>query len=249
MVLNFRKFGSEYLNIVFGWKPLTSDVRKLNAALQKTDRLLKQYQRDSGRQIRRGYDFPVEKTTTVTEMGTGVVTPTTSTTLWNSFQGPKRRIRVVETRMWFRGSFTYYLNPGKSFLGNVARREQIANKLFGIRLSPEVLWELTPWSWLVDPPTNMGEVMTNISALTRDNLVMRYGYIMCEQRITDTYTLDGIVSKSYGPVGTISQSFTTIVKQRLKATPYGFGLDPAAFTAQQWAILVALGLTKSNKVL
>jgi len=34
-----------------------------------------------------------------------------------------------------------------------------------------------------------------------------------------------------------------VKKERAKATPYGFGVDPATFSEWQWSILAALGLT------
>jgi len=39
------------------------------------------------------------------------------------------------------------------------------------------------------------------------------------------------------------------VKKRVKATPYGFGLDTDAFTPRQWAILGSLGISRGSRLL
>jgi len=121
-------------------------------------------------------------------------------------------------------------------------------KLWGLRISPELLWELTPWSWAADWVGNVGEVIHNLSAFSNDKLVLRWGYIMFKYTCRDTYLLEGVRLKGM-PSGPVSQTFVTQVKKRNRATPYGFGLDPAAFTTRQWAILGALGISRGTRML
>jgi hypothetical protein len=251
MLLDYRKYGDEYLNTVFGWLPLIRDVKQTAGAIAHHDKVIAQFVRDSGRHIRRRYTFPASVVTEVTDLGLGGATPTLPTAFYSNntmYQGPKRRTRVTETRRWFSGCYTYYLDPGITDAGKARRREQISNKLFGTRISPELLWNLQPWSWLADWEANIGDVMTNLTAFSNDGLVLRYGYMMEHITITDTYTLDGIVFKS-GPLGTLTQVFGTEYKTRVKATPYGFGLTPSSFTSRQWAILAALGISRGPNML
>jgi len=240
--------GSEYLNIVFGWKPFMSDVRKAALAVRKSNKLIEQFTRDSGRPIRRRFSFPTVRNVTTTVLSdNGVITPLPSLDpIW--YTQPrgtlvKTRVEVIQT--WFSACYTYHLDPGKTALGRARRHEQIANKLLGTRINPEVLWELTPWSWAADWLANTGDVITNISALSTDSLVIRWAYIMREHRIVDTYTLTGPSIKG-GPASPFVQSFTTVVKQRRRATPYGFGLQYTGFTNRQMAIIAALGLSRTG---
>jgi hypothetical protein len=113
--------------------------------------------------------------------------------------------------------------------------------LLGTRLTPEVLYNLTPWSWALDWIVDLGAVIGNISAFLADGLILQYGYIMQETVISDIYTLTGATCGNR-PVQ-LYQTLGTIQKLRRKATPYGFGLNPNAFSDRQWAILAALGLT------
>jgi hypothetical protein len=130
------------------------------------------------------------------------------------------------------------------------RWAQEADKLLGIRITPEVLWDLEPWSWLVDWFSNVGDVFTNITRFSHDGLVMKYGYVMARFDMTDEHTSYGTLWKD----ATMSTGMSTIVrgntvKMRQHATPFGFGLSPSTdFTARQWAIIGALGLTRGDRV-
>jgi len=46
-----------------------------------------------------------------------------------------------------------------------------------------------------------------------------------------------------------SERRITSVKQRSVATPFGFGLDPGAFSPKQWSIIAALGFSKAPRSL
>jgi hypothetical protein len=120
--------------------------------------------------------------------------------------------------------------------------------VYGFNITPEILWELTPWSWLADWETNMGTVLHNLSAFAQDGLVMRWGYAMEEKISSVTYDLSG--GRFFNGESTdCTQTFETIRRQRWNATPYGFGLNPDGFTARQWSILAALGISRAPKTL
>jgi hypothetical protein len=122
--------------------------------------------------------------------------------------------------------------------------------VLGVLPNPETFYNLTPWSWLVDWKLNVGDVLKNITYLGKDGLVMRYGYIMEKIVRVETDTLSGLVSNtSSAPYPTIVQRYTTVSKRRIRATPYGFGLNPASFSKKQWAILAALGISKGSNQL
>jgi hypothetical protein len=118
-----------------------------------------------------------------------------------------------------------------------------ARKLVGARISPEVLWELQPWSWLVDWYFNIGQILENIESFQTDGLVARYAYLMC----TDVVTCDVATSRYSlrGYLGEVSRRTVVTRKQRIRASPYGFGTNPATWSPERWAILAALGLTKT----
>jgi hypothetical protein len=93
----------------------------------------------------------------------------------------------------------------------------------------------------------MGDVMKNLSAFSKDGLVMRSGYIMMQDIIEDTYVLTDIIDNVNGVHPPVFQTFGTVSKARLKATPYGFGFDWNGITPFQSAILAALGISRFGR--
>jgi hypothetical protein len=239
------KAGDEFLNVVFGWEPLVADVKKTAAAIVEAQKVIDQFERDSGRQVRRRFEFDTEKSTDSTIVATGVE-PWYGTTSSGPLDtdvgsGPLIRTRQINRKTWFSGAFMYHIP--KNFFGTreIAAK---ADKLLGLELTPSVLWELTPWSWAIDWVTNVGDGISNLSDWQQFGLVMRYGYIMETTSVTDTYTLS--TNGPYGPFAVIAPVvIDTTVKKRLKANPFGFGVDWNGLNSIQLAILGALGLTRS----
>ncbi len=245
--------GGEHLNWAFGITPIVNDVYKLCDAIIKSDKLMKQYARDSGRVVRRRYHFPTTVTNETLADNNGVtVYPGIDSRLFvgNVSTGRLIKTRETEVKTWFSGAFIYGL-PAYAVVGGkhsvFARDVARARKLYGLRLDVEVLWNLAPWSWFIDWFTSAGSVMHNVAAQSNQNgLVMKYGYIMRETRVTTTYTHSGLVFKD-GATGPITATFETVQKTRLKAHPFGFGVDVQNLSANQIAIMAALGLSWSGK--
>lgn len=117
----------------------------------------------------------------------------------------------------------------------------MARRLYGVRVSPSVIWNLTPWTWAIDWASNAGDVLQNIEAFSNDGLVMRYGYIMSEQSVRYDRRWKGAYNRV--PL-TTADAYGVTSKVRERATPYGFGLDPDGFSGSQLSILAALGMTR-----
>jgi len=240
--LRAREAGGEYLNYQFGWLPLVSDIRSVADTVRRSDEIIRQYEAQSGKLLHRQYTFPTSREVTNSEQ-TGVYpSPTEQFSHWSS-SGQRIMFLTEMEETWFSGAFTFHLPPQ----GTRARDLAIARKLWGTELTPEVVWNLTPWSWAADWVTNIGDVLHNVSRFSQDGLVMPYGYIMRRKTRKVEYQLRGARTKYKNLPVDCRQVFTTTVKQRRKATPFGFGLDPALdFTSRQWSILVALGLSRGT---
>lgn len=237
--LRAREAGSEYLNVEFGWRPLVSEVLALADAIINSDEVMRQYERDSGKWIRREYTWDPSITKTETVETGKYPEPVFQLAYWNS-SGTLTTTTTTKVERWFSGAFTYHLAPQ----GSLKRKEQLAAKRFGLRITPEVLWNLAPWTWAADWVSNMGDVIHNVSAFANDGLAMPYGYMMKRKTISIEYDLKGARMKYLNKPADCNQRLVTIVKKRTVATPFGFGLDPINFTNRQWAILVALGLSR-----
>jgi hypothetical protein len=238
-----RAAGREYLNVEFGWKPLESDVRNAALEVKRSVKLLRQYEKSRGQQVRRRFSFDPINTVTTTDMGAShAAVPPVSTAFFDTYFGRLSLEQTFKQQVWFSGCFTYYVSPGMN-PSKLGAYEAAADRLLGSRLTPELIWNLTPWTWLSDWFVDIGDVVNGIQALVLDGSVMWYGYVMASQYRENMYTLSGVKPKGENPM-TLSQRFIAETKQRQKATPFGFGLDPSGFSGKQWAILAALGISR-----
>lgn len=251
----FQKAGSEYLNVTFGWIPFLAELTDVLNAVVSSEKIISQFVRDSGRIVRRrrSYEPLVEYAPVQVITNRELAYPISGMGPYLEPDAVKRR-GTLEVRQWkrvtysFSAAYTYYLETGGDFFSDLKRFEQLANRLLGTRITPEVLWELVPFSWLVDWMWSTGTFVSNYSAFNGDELVLKYGYVMRQHEHWRQCSLSGNSFGGKSP-GTIVQTYSDIRKSRRRSTPYGFGRNPNSFTGAQWAILAALGLTKApNKL-
>jgi hypothetical protein len=258
----FRNSGSEYLNVQFGWAPLIRDLEKLCKVVTSSRELLLAHEKQLNKLLRRTYRFDTIRDTVSGRSKTlsnydlpPEINPysrvLTGASLGN--QVPEEITSTV-TNSHFSGGFRFYYPEISTALNHLAGIENEANLLLGTRLDPEVLWNLQPWTWLADWFVNFGDVLGNISAIVADELVMQYGYIMMEKKVSKEITLPrGLLvsnfpgSSSYWTNKPLVINLTLHSKARAFASPFGFGLTPEMFTSQQWAILAALGMSQGLK--
>lgn len=241
----------EYLNYQFGLVPMYNDLKSLYKAIAHSGDIWEQYRRDAGRWVRRGYKFPLEEESSVVQPPVSRGDPLAfPATVYKTSTGTYTVERQVRRDTWFSGAFTYYLpdKTGYAALDSLIESAAWAHHVLGLDLSPETLYNVSPWSWFVDWFVNLGDVITNLSSAMVDKLVMPYGYIMEHVTVTDIYRLAGIEYK-FGTQGPPVRQLclVTETKQRIAATPYGFGLNWDGFSPTQWAILAALGITQGGR--
>nr|UJQ85196.1 MAG: hypothetical protein 1 [Leviviridae sp.] len=241
--------GSEYLNHEFGWLPLVSDIRGASYAAANAHTIVQAYERNSHKLVRRRMELPVEMSETWQILGTGRPyfprTDSDNTCIVDASTPTGSLIQCDRTykRTWFSGAFTYHLPVGWGSRFGIVDAAAKAGPLMGIELTPEVVWNLVPWTWALDWVSNMGDIVSNTSDMAVDGLVIKYGYVMEHKVTSRTYYHTG--SNSYkGAVVVSPVSLFIETKRRRRATPFGFGLDWSGFTPRQLAITAALGLTR-----
>jgi len=247
--------GHEVLNYEFGLAPIPGDIKKMALSVLHSHKLLSQLRRGSGQNIRRRRIF--DPTETVVSLGTDTSilslprmngTGIVAQDFYTSVPGKK-----VFDRSWsqttFAGAYTYHLDETDNFLGRMESYLQQANYLLGTEITPDVVWQLTPWSWLIDWFSDFGTFIKNVSLLSSDSLVLRYAYLMVHNMNTRSHYVTDMVPMDNRNPSAVSLDVIKETKSRYRATPYGFGLDVSAFSPRKWAILAALGLTKSDKSL
>jgi len=257
--LNSHNVGNEYLNAVFGWAPLLSDLRKMYNLYHSIDKRLAQIRRDNGKGIHRR--------TVIKDSSTSTVSTTTNNFAffgWNyapssdTVQGYGRVDTIVSSseKVWFVGKYRYYIPD----IDTVQWTRRMTATLFGVRITPEVVWELLPWSWLADWFGNIGDVVSNASDPGVDNLTADYAYVM--RTVSDITTVEASASwkgvKTSPPAtnptfykdipaGSVSASARshTITKTRSIGSPFGFGATFDSLSNYQVGVAAALGISRS----
>lgn len=250
-----RAAGGEYLNIEFGWKPLVNEIASVAVVIAESEALINQYIRDAGKQVRRRYEFPPitsEETLVFNgSTGVGLVGASGGALFKPAFPSYTRgRVilhRKVERRVWFSGAFVYHLPIDPVTMRKGMDKRKGLQKMLGADLTPDVIWNATPWSWAADWVTNTGDVISNLQSWTHDRMVLRYGYVMEHVKCTDTYTHIGDNGLRASHVRAPIVQFVSETKQRRKATPFGFGLKYGDFTNRQKAIIAALGISRGKR--
>jgi len=244
-----KQAGKEFLNVSFGWLPLTRDVRQIAEAAADLDRRLAFYEALSGKPIRRTYRFPDEISTTeevANYTARGLIA--FSDVLPNLVGDTGERGLVVvktikSTQRWFSGAFTYYLPDDYDSRQRLKAYGSSARHLLGIELTPETLWNLAPWTWAADWVSNAGDVIHNVTQFATGGLIMHYGYIM--EHTVHEYVIEHVGPTGLPHVDTLpAVSFTTETKQRVHANPYGFGVTWEGLSPFQISILSALGISR-----
>lgn len=236
----------DYINQQFGWLPFLRDIESLLTPRVELMKRVNQLERDSGKKVRRRTTL-----TNITNVGSMVVNTTgaygyplgLSAVQLVTNQGTKYTVTTTKERSWFSASYTYFIQPKTAKMG-IPRAIQMARLIHGASINPETLWNLAPWSWLADYVGNVGGVLSNLTAFSRDNLVATHAYLMITTEVTRSVTLANIGTLK-GNVTCHSET-TAVCKRRVRGMPYGFGFV-GPLNAKQTAILVALGLSNGLK--
>jgi hypothetical protein len=232
-------FGSQNLNIEFGWKPIVSDLKKFAKAVIDGDKIIKGYAKGANRDLRHYREIPPLSDVT-DAAGSFVILPSAA----NVFAEGSSRVTRTQ-RVWFVGHFKYYLPVGDDVLSRMDRYAAYAKKLFGLRLTPDVVWNLAPWSWAADWFGDFGLILENISALGLDGLYGHDCYLMHHTSYDVVY--QGTVN-SKGISGTLVRRYGEDYKYRRKASPFGFGYrNWNDLSIQQGIIASSLGLSLGSR--
>lgn len=236
--------GNEYLNVEFGWKPILSDLQKILFLKDHLATRIAQLKRDNGKPIRRQVTLVNIEDSDVTEYDTeNPFYPYVHPFYHVNGTGKASSVVTSTRKDWFVGKFRYYIPD----INMPEFPSRITPAFLGLNPSPSLVWELTPWSWLIDYFANVGDVLSNMSDNAAENLVAEYGYIMSAVEHTTYSTQKGTINTS-SPKGlqSISASITYrhSLKRRSFASPYGFGLKPGDLSGRQAAILGALGISR-----
>lgn len=236
--------GSEYLNVEFGILPTISDIRAATDAARRSEEIIAQLERDSGKWIRRTADLGSETLSEfTTDLGWGypVFLGGGQPTAYELRPGSSAMHSVTTRSYKFSGAFTYHLPPKGSWRRKIAELDAV----YGVSPGIDTAWNAVPFSWLADWHANMGDVLKNFTMFAQDGLVMPYGYITCrtERLITYNWEYGASYKSDVFPRRSGSAQVSISETYRMPASPFGFGVKETSYSPRQVAILAALGFS------
>lgn len=228
----------EYLNYQFGIAPTVGAIQEDLDAIRNAAEILSQYHRDSGRLVRRKLSVP-EETVTTDEVYSTSLYPRNTVPGFFNYRGPLMRTVKTTRKRWFSAAYRYYapVDPTtlQYYLGN-------ANALLGTNITPEKMFALSPWSWMLDWFTNSGEMLSAIETFRQEPNLLRWGYVMEHMQRTTTYEQNLVTNEGVSVVAKLKLEQERKIRRR--ATPFGFGFSEEDLSTKQKSILVALGISK-----
>lgn len=248
-------WANAYLEAQFGWAPVIKDLLGFLTLGEKVDKAMRYLVKNNQKPIRKEFDlYNAEESYDLghTSDDFGYLRPLLTTQLYKSFNGACHDFRLrVKKRIWFSSKWIFYFS--KEELNTPAFRNNLRNQLSGVIPDMLTIYQLIPWTWLIDWFTGMGRVVANLALSAKYRQVARYAYVMCEESHTVVTTASQYVrygthssssSLPYTMVQAVGETELTY-KQRAAASPYGFGIAWELFTPYQLSILVALGIGRT----
>jgi len=234
--------GSLYLNYQFGVKPVASDFKKIRDSIALADAHLIKLSEQSGQLLRRRYDYP-ESTQVDHTVVNGTFPVFSDGRIPDAFiaqSGTRTEVVETSTKIWWSGSFKFHLPQADTWRARLAEFDNT----WGAVPDANTAYNLTPWSWLVDYYSNIGDVVKNMSLLTSDGMVMPWSYIMATQtkKVTHSWSGNLLVDNEWKRHLIVS-SYTATTLQRRRASPLGFGFT-GDLNDRQKLILAALGISR-----
>jgi len=242
-----------FLNHVFGWVPFVNDLTTgIDSVMRLNEYLAKQISQNNqwvhrGGTISKSDEVVQEYDTKDTPFPD--IYPVPDYRLLRNVDYGDGRNHLGHTtytlrkreRIWFSGLFKYNIpslardHESLSHMLNLLR-------IFGARISPDLIWKATPWTWFFDWFASNGELFSYLADRADQDLCARYAYVMRELTYVKTHT--SVLHLCDGTDLVMTWSQEIVSKRRVRASPFGFGLSRSDLSPRQLAILAAIGITR-----
>lgn len=241
-----KRVANQFLAKEFGWDQTISDVMGLLASpgriARRVNYLMARNGQDTSYRTFRNYVEPIASPPSFS------YNPYPGeSTVFNSTSG----VRTVELRGMIN------CNVRLPEVGSWTLRRDLTRRAWGIDPTPVDLYNLVPWTWLIDWYTGLGDYVEAFDNINRDQSIINYGFVTYSSRgdiatdFTGRVTSQHIVlsdgSLSYW-TNLIDQSHRSVLSYKyMKRTNFADALehvrpswDPSRFSGFQAAILGAL---------
>jgi hypothetical protein len=241
---NLKNMSNYWLALQFGWKPLLNDIRRMIDFQVESQRKMDFLLRNNGKLVRRRIVLfdRIENEVITTGEAWGLMNPGFVNYFYSGT--PTYRSRAfTRDSVWGSAAFRFWLPSSPK---GIVYKSALRRALFGLTPSPSIIYNMIPWSWLVDWFSNTGYVINNLDAGVADRLAADWFYMMRKkEHVIQTELSIPLHDMSKKPIvlhGTAEQ--TSFSKVRLRGSPFGWAISQNSLNPMQLSILGALGLSK-----
>lgn len=266
--------GATYLGYQFGVAPTVSDVMKGAEAIVKADEKFGQFVRDSAMHVKRSSSLDLLHFTdslSQNELFSSFGSDPSRSVV--RLPGGSRLGRVdylrpdpiavnidarvgysvsVKERLVAFATFEYFVGDPDGYLSRMDQYVAKAKKTLGSGLTASVLYEVAPWSWMIDWHLDIGGLLNYQQSVADYGTVARgagfslFRDTVASRSLSPIRPVNNPISGT-GILNTAHVSYKVREHFRRSGSPYSMDLnwDYGTF---QWSILGALGLTKAPRV-
>lgn len=251
-----KNLADQFLNHQFGWRPFLNDLRQIHDTYQNSKKYIDEITRNNNTWVRRARTISHVDSEVRVSRNAGLwfepwhsnmnsmCTPVSIPGLGSVSQYVDY-FEQFTTREWAVGSFKFYRPEFDRSLSSYDTdwyTMQRYLKLYGMQCNPSTIWKATPWSWLIDWFSNVGDLVQRVTDVADDQVASRYMYLM--QHHVRKFTARGQIFFTDGATN-LEWSRIAEIKQRSRAyNPYNFCLAWKDTTPRQLAILASLGISR-----
>lgn len=241
--LRLKDVADYHLAMQFGWLPLLSDCLSFYQAQKNLEKRIDWLVRNNGKPVRTSCsltDGSSDRTQTVTSSYGHFQQVFPTSMYW--MEPRATRTEWTSERWWASARFRFHLPSGP---GGVVYKGAMRRALMGMRISPAVIYNAIPWTWLIDWFSNAGYLIENLDIGVADRLAADYCYIM--RQVTNHRRIDVNgefhFRGSSRPVTAHATASASSMRRNLIA-PFGPSVGQGNLSLTQLSILGALGISK-----
>lgn len=239
-----RNTASEWLNLNFGWIPFINTLRDTIMLTSDLDERIARIRHFNDKWETRGGILRDETIgEDVSTLGSTTSSRTWPTSLVSALYntGSCRVTRIKRRKAWFKAKYKYHIPELNLPNGKVPH--WVVQRLYGLSLSPVLVYDLIPFSWLLDWFSNIGDVIASWNQhVELGNMVTSGAYLM------DTIEIENQVSVSRmcgDKTHHADWKFLGTMKRRVKSpSPFGFDVPLSGLSSWQTSILSALSFNR-----
>jgi hypothetical protein len=245
-----KDLAADFLNYQFGWKPFVRDVVNVCDVVINLEKHIEDTVRRNNAWQKRYWEEEVVSSSSLVHSEGGLansrITPIQGSDWWQPWTTNYKVYRESASQVWYEGVFKFYrpeFDAGLESGYPALRKARQTISLLGGNITPKVLYDVMPYTWLAGWFSNIGENLQMLQDQISGQVAAKYMYVMKKSHeqyryVTSSQAWDG--------------KFVTLEAHRrfellCRVQSMGaldFSLKSPILTGTQLAILGSLGLTR-----